>query len=104
MAAPTYVSQNNGEGFVRLATGEFTTDATDTATITLGFKARFVRVVDETTQEDYTWISTMGATDILQRVDAGTAAMDTTQILTAGDRSFTFVPKANKTYSWAAFG
>lgn len=104
MAAPTYVSQNNGEGFMRLATGEFTTDATTTAELTTGFKPRFIKIIDETTQEEYSWISTMGVTDIHQRVDNGTSAMDTTQIITAGDRGFTFVPKASKTYSWAAFG
>lgn len=104
MTAPTYVSQNNSLEMVRMSTGEFTTADTTTATITLGFKPRFINIVDETTQENYAWIETMAATDILQRVDAGTAAMDTTQVITASDRSFTFVPKASKTYSWVAMG
>lgn len=104
MTAPTYVSQTNGEGFTRMATGEFTTADTTTAEITLGFKPRRIDIIDESTQETYVWISTMGATDILQRIDNGTAAMDTTQVITAGDRGFTFVPKASKTYSWCAIG
>ena len=104
MAAPTYVSQTNGVEALRMSTGQFTTADTTTAEITLGFKPRFIRIVDETTQEDYTWIDVMAAADILQRVDAGTAAMDTTQVITASDRSFTFVPKASKTYDWVAFG
>ena len=104
MAAPVYVSQNNGSEALRMTTGQFTTDATDTATITLGFQPRFVEIIDETTQETYIWVDVMAAVDILQRVDAGTAAMDTTQVLTASGRSFTFVPKANKTYDWVAIG
>ena len=104
MAAPTYVSQSNDEGILRMTTGQFTTDATDTATITLGFKPRFISVVDETTQATYIWQTEMAAVDILKRVDNGDATMDTTQLITASARSFTFVPEANKTYDWVAFG
>lgn len=104
MTAPTYVSQNNSLEPVRMATGEFTTADTTTATLTLGFKPRFINVIDQTTQESYMWLETMAAVDILQRIDAGDAAMDTTQVITASDRSFTFVPKASKTYSWVAMG
>lgn len=104
MAAPVYVTQTNGIEVTKMATGQFTTDATTTASITLGFTPRHIQIIDETTQETYIWIEQMGATDILQRVDAGTAAMDTTQIITASETGFTFVPKANKTYDWVAFG
>ena len=104
MAAPTYVSQSNDEGILRMSTGQFTTDATTTATITLGFKPRFISVIDESTQVSYLWQTEMAAVDILKRVDNGDATMDTTQVITASDRSFTFVPEANKTYDWVAFG
>lgn len=103
--AITYVAQTNPSQAMQIATGQFTSDGSaGTASITLGFSPRFIRIVDETTQEDYTWIDVMGAVDVLQRVDAGTAAMDTTQLVTASGRTVTFVTKASKTYDWVAIG
>ena len=104
MPAPTYVTQTNAAEMTRMASGQFTTADTTTASLTIGFTARYIQIVDETTQETYTWIDVMGATDVLQRVDAGTAAMDTTQVITVGNNGFTFVPKASKTYDWVAMG
>lgn len=104
MPAPTYVTQSNATELTRLATGQFTTADTTTASITLGFQPRYIKIIDETTQEEYVWIEAMGTTDIHQRIDNGTSAMDTTQIITASETGFTFVPKASKTYDWAAFG
>jgi hypothetical protein len=102
--AITYVTQNNATESLRMTSGEFTTTDTSTASLTIGYKPRFIRIVDESTQEDYTWIDVMGTGNILQRVDAGTAAMDTTQLVTASSTGFTFVPKASKTYTWVALG
>ena len=104
MTAPTYVAQTNAIEITKMATGQFTTADTTTAEITLGFEPRHIVIIDETTQEEYVWIDQMAATDIHQRVDNGTAAMDTTQIITASDTGFTFVPKASKTYDWVAYG
>jgi hypothetical protein len=104
MAAPTYVAQSNATELTRMTTGQFTTDATTAASITLGYTPRYIQIVDETTQAFYVWNENNAAVDILKVADAGTLTLDTTQVITSSDNGFTFVPEANKTYDWVAFG
>ena len=56
----------------------------------LGFKPRYIRVINTTTGDEECWIEGMTAAHAFKRVAAGTAAATTSLGLTVGDRGFTF--------------
>jgi hypothetical protein len=77
---------------VRMATGTYL----DTGTVAaytyedLGFKPRYIRVINTTSGDESCWIEGMTAAHSYKRVAAGTGAATTSLGLTVGDRGFTF--------------
>ena len=103
--AVTYVAQSNASEITRMTTGQFTTTDASTATITLGYTPRLVILLEETAPGHYIWAENMTASKIIKTVAAGTVTLDTTQLVTATDNGFTFVPiNASDTYTWVAYG
>ena len=74
MATDTATSQ--ASGIVNFATGSFTSDNTAT-TVTLGFVARAVKVVNSTDTIVWEKIEGMSATHSIKTVTAGTTTIDT---------------------------
>jgi hypothetical protein len=76
----------------RIATGTYK----DTGTVAaytfsdLGFKPRYIRVINTTSGDEECWIEGMTAAHAFKRVAAGTGAAITSLGLTVTDRGFTF--------------
>lgn len=76
----------------RIATGTYL----DTGTVAaytfadLGFKPRYIRVINKTSGDEECWIEGMTAAHAVKRVAAGTSAGITSLGLTVSDRGFTF--------------
>ena|SRR3990167_4487085 len=80
------------ENVVRMATGTYL----DTGTVAaytysdLGFKPRYIRVINTTSGDEACWIEGMTAATEFKRVAAGTGAVTSSLGLTVTDRGFTF--------------
>ena len=76
----------------RIATGTYL----DTGTVAaytfsdLGFKPRYIRVINTTSGDEECWIEGMTAAHAYKRIAAGTGAETTSLGLTVTDRGFTF--------------
>lgn len=72
-------TQNNTPVVVQYASGSFKDDAASPAlaVITLTFRPRYIRVVDETTRVEYEWFEGMAANNCLKTAAAGTRTLDT---------------------------
>ncbi len=109
MAVTSTQSQNPGS-VCNFAVGRYLTDATAAAiTITIGFKARYVRVCNITSSDQYEWFEGMAAASANKRVLAGTGSLITTLGITVSDKSFVIgldldVNVINEQISWIALG
>lgn len=76
-------TQLNTPPVVQLASGSYKDDAASPAiaTITLAFRPRYIRVVNETTRVEAEWFDGMVATNTLKTVAAGTRTLDTTSLI-----------------------
>ena len=75
---------------LRIATGRYL----DTGTVAAyefetGFKPRYVRVINNTSGDEYCWIEGMTDAYAVKRVAAGTSAQTTSLGITVGERGFT---------------
>lgn len=72
-------TQLNTPPVVQFASGSYKDDAASPAlaVITLAFRPRYIRVVDETTRVEYEWFDGMAANNTLKTVAAGTRTLDT---------------------------
>ena len=78
-------SMNNG-----IAVGAFIDTGTVAATaFTLGFKPRYVRIVNETSGDMEEWFEGMADAEAMKRVAAGTAALITSNGITPAANGFT---------------
>ena len=95
----------------RIATGTYL----DTGTVAaytysdLGFKPRYIRVINLTSGDEECWIEGMTAAHALKRVAAGTGSAITSLGLTVGDRGFTLgldtdVNVTSEQVYWVAIG
>lgn len=108
----TDTATSNSEGVVNMAVGSFTGAGAD-VDVTLGFKPRFLKVINLTDRTTYEITSDMTAGQALKAVAAGTMTLDTAGILlrdgqsSVGYRGF-LVPAAiainAKALHWVAFG
>lgn len=99
------------ENVLRMATGRYL----DTGTVAaydfedLGFKPRFVHVINNTSGDELTWIEGMTAAHGFKRIAAGTGAATTSLGITVGDRGFTFgldldMNVTSEQVTWVALG
>jgi hypothetical protein len=99
------------ENLVRMATGTYL----DTGTVAaydfedLGFKPRYIRVINTTSGDEECWIEGMTAAHAFKRIAAGTGAATTSLGLTVTDRGFTFgldtdMNVASEQVYWVALG
>lgn len=108
----TDTATSNSEGVVNMAVGSFTGAGAD-VDVTLGFKPRYIKLINLTDRTTYEITADMVASHALKTVAAGTTTDDTAGILlrdgqsSAGYRGF-FVPAAiaitAKALHWVAFG
>ena len=86
------ITQKTPEALCRIATGAYL----DTGTVAaynfddLGFKPRYVRVINTTSGDEECWIEGMTAAHAYKRVAAGTGAAITSHGITVNSRGFTF--------------
>lgn len=104
MATVTATSKSGG--VVNFSSGSFTSDNTAT-TVTLGFKPRWVKVVNTTDVIIWEKIEGMSSTHSIKTVTAGTTTIDTgSAILINTDGTITLSQTAvgsSKAISWVAF-
>ncbi len=104
MATVTATSKSGG--VVNFSSGSFTSDNTAT-TVTLGFKPRWVKVVNTTDVIVWEKIEGMAAANSIKTVTAGTTTIDTgSAILINTDGTITLSQTAvgnSKAISWVAF-
>ena len=108
----TDTATSNSEGVVNMAVGSFTGAGAD-VDVTLGFKPRYLKLINLTDRTTYEITGDMTASHALKTVAAGTVTDDTAGILlydgqsSAGYRGF-LVPAAiainTKALHWVAFG
>jgi hypothetical protein len=105
MATVSAVSQDGG--ISNFASGSFTSDNTATV-VKLGFKARWVKVINSTDVIVWEKIEGMAAANAIKVVTAGTTTVDTgSAILINDDGTITLSSTAvgnSKAISWVAMG
>lgn len=108
--AVTSTQSQNPASVCNIAIGRYLTSSTAAAiTITIGFKARFVRVCNITSSDQMEWFEGMDAASANKRLLAGTGSLITTLGITVSDKSFvigldTDVNVINEQISWMALG
>lgn len=103
----TVSATSQAAGLANFASGSFTSDNTATV-VTLGFKARWVKVVNTTDVIVWEKIEGMAAANSVKTVTAGTTTIDTgSAILINTDGTITLSSTAvgnSKAISWVALG
>lgn len=93
----------------QIAMGSYLTDGTAAAfTITVGFKPRYVLVVNETSRDREEWFEGMTDAYAIKRVAAGTGTLITSLGITVSSSGFTVgldtdVNVTNEQIRWMAF-
>ena len=84
------ITQKNGGIGKATATGRILDTGTVAAMVlTLGFKPRFVRVINNTSADTEEWVEGMAAASAMKRVAAGTTSLITSNGITVSDTGFT---------------
>jgi hypothetical protein len=98
------------ENTLRMATGRYLdTGAVAAYTFTLGFQPRYVRVINNTSGDEYSWVEGMTADYAFKRVAGGTGSQTTSLGITVTSRGFTMgldldVNVTSEQVSWVALG
>jgi hypothetical protein len=75
----------------QLATGRYLDTGTVAAyTFTLGFKPRYIHLINNTSRDEAFWIEGMAADSANKRVAAGTGTLITSNGITVSNTGFTF--------------
>lgn len=93
-------------GIANFASGSFTSDNTATV-VTLGFKPRWIKVVNSTDVIVWEKVEGMAAANSIKTAAAGTTTVDTGSAILIADYSFTISATAagsSKAISWVAVG
>ena len=81
---------NNSDGVVRFATGSYLETTSAVAfTLDIGFKPRYVRVLNETDGDKIEWNETMADAEGLKTSDTGASALITSNGITPTTHGFT---------------
>ena len=92
-------------GVVNIATGTDTSDNT-AAVVTLGFRPRYVKVINQTDVIIWEKIDGMAAANAIKVVTAGTTTLDTGSAIVIDDNGFTISAGAAgnaKALAWVAY-
>ncbi len=102
---------NEPLNLLRMATGSYFDNGTEAAYTysDLGFKPRYVKVVNLTSGDQEEWFEGMTAAHAHKRIAAGTAAPITSLGITVSDRGFTIgldtdINKDSEQVYWIALG
>lgn len=104
------ITQKDALNTVRMATGRILDTGTVAAmTITLGFTPRYIRVVNNTSNDEEVWIEGMAAASANKRVAAGTQTLITSNGITVSGNTFiigldTDILVTSEQLSWVALG
>lgn len=104
--AQTFGADKKMDGVARFASGNFTSDGT-AATISLGFRPRFVMAFNKTTATKMEKIDGMAATNSVKTVTGGTMTLDTGSLIVIEDGDFVIADAAlaaSDTVAWVAYG
>lgn len=102
----TVAATSQDMGVSNFASGSFTSDNTATV-VTLGFKPRWIKIVNTTDVIVWEKIEGMAAANSVKTVTAGTTTIDTGSAILIGDNAFTISQTAagnSKAISWVAIG
>lgn len=107
--ALTSSTQTNTGGIANCAVGKIVTDAAAAAaaTITLGFKPRYIKFINLTDRIVDEWSEGMASASSLHAVAAGTLTLEATNGIAVDGNTFTLTATtlvASKTYHWIAIG
>jgi hypothetical protein len=100
----TLTAKDSSAGRANMASGTLTSDNTAVA-VKLGFKPRWVKVVNETDVIIWETLGTMASTKAIKVVTAGTTTVDTGSAIVIGEDGFTISATAagnSKVLHWAA--
>jgi hypothetical protein len=106
----TTSTQNYPDFPAKFAAGRHLETTTAVAvTITLGFRPRYVRVLNNTSSDLEEWVDGMPSPSARKQLAAGTGSNITTNGITVTDTGFTIgldtdINVVNEQMSWAAFG
>lgn len=104
------ITQVNPGSLLRMASGRILDTGTVAAmTITLGFKPRYVKVVNNTSGDSEEWIEGMADASAMKSVAAGTTSLITENGITQEDNGFiigldTDILVTSEQLSWIALG
>lgn len=103
------ISIKEPRALAQMATGRYLDTGTVAAyTFTLGFKPRYVHLINNTSRDEIFWIEGMADASGNKRVAAGTGTLITTLGITVSDTGFTFgldtdLNVSNEQVSFVAF-
>lgn len=100
-------AQNNAVHPGRYANGSYTDDASSPAAmaIKLGFKPRYIRMVNQTTRVMFEWFDGMTSAHAIKTVAVGTRTAETSGgIVVAGDKVTFPAAAQNDQVRWDAMG
>lgn len=103
----TDTATSHSAGVANFATGQLDPSANEAITVTLGFKPRHVRVVNEDLVVVWEKFEGMAAAACIKTVTAGTTTYDTNSGIVLGDNGFTISSAAagdGDNVMWAAWG
>lgn len=104
--AQTFGADKKMDGVARFASGNFTSDGT-AATVSLGFRPRYVMVFNKTTATKLEKVDGMAAANAIQTVTAGTLTLATGSLIVIEDSDFIIADAAlaaSDTVAWVAYG
>ena len=108
--AQTVTQSTNPGSVCNIAVGRILDTGTVAAfTVTTGFKARYVEVVNVTSGDQMRWYEGMAAASAVKQVAAGTTSIITSLGITVSDKAFiigldTDVNVTSEQLSWIALG
>jgi len=108
--AITQSQSKNSASVIQMVVGNYITSATAAAiTITIGFQAKYVKVVNETSGDMMEWFEGMADAEAIKRVAAGTGTLLTSNGITVAAKTFIIgldedVNAINEQLSWLAIG
>lgn len=85
------ITTQEPRALAQIATGRYLDTGTVAAyTFTLGFKPRYIHLVNNTSGDEGFWFEGMAAASIQKRVAAGTGALSTSNGITVSNTGFIF--------------
>jgi len=85
------ITTENPRALAQIATGRYLDTGTVAAyTFTLGFKPRYIHIINNTSRDEAFWFEGMAAASMNKRVAAGTGTLVTSNGITVSNTGFIF--------------